>query len=153
MKEKVLEGRSLQEIAERHGVDKRTVSRALTWADRANIFIEIEDQILHELAPLAVDALKHALQTENDPNVALEILKGLNIIKKTHAVTGKEVKEQNDLAGYIDKIRDAAALDQQTVAGELVEAPKPLQLAGIVEPTPEPPQSVLTGEHSESDAE
>jgi hypothetical protein len=128
LKEK-LAGQTNVEIARTHGVSALTVARTLSWAEKAQIFVEVEDALLRDLAPLAVDALKLAL-IEGDADVALEVLKGLNILKKNHAVTAKDVKEQDDLVSYITQLRNKAELDAATTEGVLLEPrPEPLRLA------------------------
>ena len=130
VKEKAINHLTNVEIAEKYGVDPRTVSRVLTFAERAKIFVEIEDQLLNEFAPIAMDALKAAMLQTDDPEVAskiaLEVLKGLNIIKKNHVVTQKDVKDQDDLASYIGSLRGAEADQQKTVEGVVLADSKAL---------------------------
>jgi hypothetical protein len=122
-----LANKSAAEIGRQYNVDPRTVRKTLTWAEKAKIFVEVEDALIRDLAPLAVDALRSAL-VEGDSDVALEVLKGLNILKKNHPLTSKEVKEQDDLVHYITQIRSKAELDASTTEGQLLERRPQLQL-------------------------
>lgn len=169
VKEKVVEGRTLKEIAARHGVHYQTVRNTLTWAEKAGLFLELEDQILAELGPLAVNAIKEALITGKDvPKGAIELLQGLNILKKNHPITAKDVKESDDLAAYIHARRERAALQQATVPGELIERQPQLisgyspELLGAGDPADAPrdgagdPERVsggVGGPHAEATAE
>lgn len=136
-RDRVQLGMTNLEIAKARGVSTRTIERTLTWAEKAGIFVELEDALYQDIAPIALDAIRTALSRGEDvPRGALEILQGLNILKKTHAITQKEVKEQNDLVNYITQIRQRAELDQATTEGELIER-QPLQL-GTSEPSDPP---------------
>jgi hypothetical protein len=128
LKEKMV-NRSNEAIAKQYGVSAKTVAKTLSWAEKAQVFVEIEDALVRDLAPMAVEALKLAL-VEGDADVALEVLKGLNILKKSHPVTAKDVKEQDDLVSYITQLRNKAELDANTTEGTLLEARQPLQLVG-----------------------
>ena len=120
MKSRVFKGQSNREIAKDHGVSRNTVERTLTWAERAGIFVELEDQLVADIAPVALMTIKHALEHDKNADVALEILKGLNILKKNHPITAKEVKDQDDLASYITAARVQAQLDADTTDGVLL---------------------------------
>lgn len=81
MLEMKFKGKSNVEIAKEFGVSAPTVVRALSLAARGDLAAQFEDQILSELTPLAITAFKTAL-TNGDAQVALEVLKGTNLLKK-----------------------------------------------------------------------
>jgi hypothetical protein len=123
MRKRVMEGMSNKEIAKEHGVAPKTVERTLTWAEKAGVFVVLEDAIIAEIAPIAVSAIRDALLNGKDvPKGAIEILQGLNIIKKNHPVTAKEVKDSDDLAAYVAKIREKAEIDANSADAELLTA-------------------------------
>lgn len=130
MKDKVLDGLTHEEVAKRRGVSRNTVERTLSWAQKAGIFIELEDALIQHIAPLAMEAVIHALKEEKNATVALEVLKGLNLLKRAHPITAKEVKDHDDLATYITQIRERVALEQETTDGQLIDAREPAGLIG-----------------------
>jgi transposase-like protein len=122
VRDRVVEGLNNTEVAKKHGVSRNTVERTLTWAEKAGIFLELEDKVLHDIAPIALNAIQQALSEGRDvPKGALEILQGLNILKKNHPVTAKDVKESDDLAAYINQQRLKAQLEQNTIEGTLAD--------------------------------
>ena len=157
-----LGGLSNGAIAKKHNVNVKTVAKTLTWAEKAKIFVELEDELLQGLAPLAIDALKHALAEKHDAQAALEVLKGLNLLKKSHPITAKEVQDSSDLFLYVQQIREKAELDAATVEGqhelipgyspELLQLP-PASADGRIEGEGvDPGQSADPESHDSSDA-
>lgn len=78
-----LSGMSLRQIAERHGVTDRTVSNWL--AEIKNVIetppdIEAMRQGLYALYPDALSALRHALRTQKDGQIAIRLLQGLSAL-------------------------------------------------------------------------
>lgn len=72
-------------IAKHFNLDVRTVASGLTRVARTELLQQFEDELLKNLVPLAMDAIKNALETGNE-TVALEILKGCNVLKKPGSV-------------------------------------------------------------------
>lgn len=128
IKARTLENKSNVQIAKELGVNENTVRRLLTWAEKAQIFVEVEDKILNELVPAAVDAVLHDLIVEKNAQTGLKVLQGINLLKTAHPVTAKDVKDSDDLARYVAGLRDRAQLEANTVAGELLEPREPLRL-------------------------
>lgn len=111
MLEHKLTGKTNKEIGEIFGVSAATVNRALTLADRGDLTAQFEDQILKDLVPLAVSAFKTAL-TNGDAQVALEVLKGTNLLKKQgdkRPVGGPDNGDGDELEIYIRKKRGEPA--------------------------------------------
>lgn len=118
---RVQDGMSKKEIAEKFNVSTKTVERTLTWAKKADLFVEYEDRLMTDLLPLAYEALKSALGPDGDPKIAIQILKGLNLLKTDHPKTVQQVTQEQNLADYIAAKREQAQLEEMTEDGELVE--------------------------------
>lgn len=132
-----VEGKSIPEVAAQFNVCTKTVERTLSWARSADLFIEFEDKLMTELLPKAHESLMRALENEEDGNVALEIYKGRNLLKKQGQKTSIEVAEDNDLAKYVREVRDAADEWDRTIDGQVEQrgigdgsGPKGLPAAG-----------------------
>jgi predicted transcriptional regulator len=119
---KVSKGMTNAEIAKDFGVHERTVERTLSWAKKADLFIQYEDRLMSELLPLAHETLRTALGPNGDPKVALKIYEGTNILKKDHPKTAAVVKEEDDLASYINRKRLEAAEHDIAAEGQLITA-------------------------------
>jgi hypothetical protein len=138
LKERVMQGKTNKQIAEERGINPKTVARTLTWAEKAGIFVELEDALIRDIAPIAVNAIRSALLAGEDvPRGAIEILQGLHNVKKNHPTTVKDAKDADDLVSYITKIREKAQLDADTTDGQLLPAPIPLQLGPAIGYDPE----------------
>lgn len=85
VKRKLTSGLSEAMIAKEFNVSPQTVARETAFALRENLVDDLEDQLLKQLAPLALANLIKALQrTDSDESakVALEVFKGLGVLKK-----------------------------------------------------------------------
>lgn len=81
LERKITSGLSNKELAKEFGIYHKTVKNALSRIARSELAQKFEDQLLTELGPLAMNALKGALQAGNE-QVALEVLKGIGVLKK-----------------------------------------------------------------------
>jgi hypothetical protein len=82
LKTKITTGMDNETLAQQFNVSTKTVERAMsTAAEKHDLLAKFEAQLLDELVPEAVRAVKVALKNDN-ANVALEILKGAGILKK-----------------------------------------------------------------------
>lgn len=130
MKEKVVDGKSTKEIAAARGCSDDKVQKTLSWGERAGLFINHQDQILQQLIPTAIKAVKEAME-DGDAQVALEVLKGQHFLTKPGQPmqhTGKKagmVIEQhgpgNDMWSYISQQRQQAQLQWDIENGNLIE--------------------------------
>jgi hypothetical protein len=116
---RVMQGKSVGQIAKDFNVHPDTVTRTLSWAKKADILGQYEDKIVNELIPLAHDAIKTAL-IDGDAKVAVEIFKGMRLLR-TGAETPASKKADDDLAAYIAAKRDHAELQENTILAEIVE--------------------------------
>jgi trehalose/maltose hydrolase-like predicted phosphorylase len=127
------------EIAQKLNVHPDTVRRSLSWAKKAGLFVEYEDQILKDVVPLAIAALQSALN-DGDGELAIKVLNNTlwaaqNAQKNQKSPPTSQSNDagDHDLASYIAQIRQQAAEEDETqdaqitapsvVAGLLTEAP------------------------------
>lgn len=119
IKERV-NGLTIDQIAEKYNVHPMTVRRNLSWAKQMDIFMELEDKMMDELMPMAHESLKRALVNEEDGQVALELYKGKNLLKKPgQKITVDQGQTGDDLASYISRLGDMDEDDEWT-DGELI---------------------------------
>lgn len=120
---KVVHNMNNVELAREFKCSVDTVERTLTWAKRADIFSSYEDKIVQELIPLAHTAIRDAL-ADGNAKIAIDVFKGLNLLRTGPAVAGSVQKSQDDdLAAYISSKRDRALLIENTIDVQPEEAP------------------------------
>jgi hypothetical protein len=131
LKEKVVEGKSTTEIAKDHNCSTDKVQKTLSWGERAGLFTNFQDQILQDLIPTALQAVKEAM-LDGDAQVALEVLKGQHFLTKPNQPmqhTGKKsgmVVEQlggmpSNMWEYIQQKRSQAQLEEDKEKGLLTD--------------------------------
>lgn len=81
MIERRLSGTSLKAIGAEFNIQVVHVMNELQWAERQGIVQGFEDQILSELVPASMTALKSAIEAGNT-ELALEIFKGTGLLRK-----------------------------------------------------------------------
>lgn len=117
---KVMRNMSNTDLAREFNCSVDTVERTLSWAKKADIFASYEDKIVQELIPLAHTAIRDAL-ADGNAKIAVEVFKGLNLLKSGPAPIGSTQRAQeDDLASYIAAKRDRAQLQESTVEGKLI---------------------------------
>lgn len=119
---KTEKGLTNAEVAREIGVHPETVKRALSWAEKAGLFVQYEDSLFTDVIPLAIKALKMALD-DGDGELAVKVLN--NTLWAANNNKGQQ-KESNgssgpteDLAAYIDSIRKKSQEELETIDGEL----------------------------------
>ncbi len=146
------QGMTNAQIAEEMNIHPDTVKRTLTWAKKAQLFVAVEDQILQDVVPKAIEALKAALD-DGDGELAVKVLnntiwatqqaaKGSNGASAPHKAQ-QEVGE--DLAAYIAQIRAKAQQEEETTDAHIIRGDRGeefapdqggiRQLPGSIEPT------------------
>ena len=112
---------SLEEIAKEFNVAPKTVQKNLTWARKAGLVADAEDKILQELVPLAHEAIKKALAS-NDPEVAGKF--GIEIFKGT--MSGFQKKPANTVTSTggddLDTYLAALRAESNVIDGETLES-------------------------------
>lgn len=123
---RVDDGMSMTEIAEKMGIHTATVRRNLTWAKKAGLFVEYEDQILQDVVPKAIEALKMALD-DGDGELAIKVLSNTLWMANQKGATKPngssgptEDAPSEDLAAYIAKIRAKAQEEEDTADGTVL---------------------------------
>jgi len=106
---KVMHNKTNKQLAKDFNVSLDTIERTLTWASRANIFAKYEDKIVEELIPLAHTAIRDAL-LDGNAKVALEVFKGLSLLRTGQTTAPAQKQADEDLAAYIAAKRDQATL-------------------------------------------
>ena len=142
-----VEGMSEQDAAEKYRVARSTIQRTMSWAKRANLLVEAEDQVLQEFVPQAGVVLAEAMQgrvtigksdddagvenplvdlgpSEQAIRVALAVYQGTGIFRKPGAKSPSNPVGDagDDLAKHIQSLRAKAALDEATLDGDLLES-------------------------------
>lgn len=132
---RVMNAASYRTLAERFNVSEETVRRTLSWAERAGLVAEYEDQLLQELVPLAKAAIKEGLGDSEHKieaaKIGLELLKGLvpSFGKPKVTTPSNGISEPDDLARHIESLRGPqGVIEGQTVpaleAGSESSAPE-----------------------------
>lgn len=109
---KLTSGLSNDLIAKEFGIASITVKRAIKYALKENLVQDLEQQLMADVAPLALKAIVAALQETSGTNasaVALEMLKGLGVLKKPRVDRNPEGGEGDELE-YIRVSRRNASL-------------------------------------------
>lgn len=100
--------KSVATIAKEFNVSEKTVTRTLSWAEKAGIVADAEDKILRELLPAAHKALKRALEDEENKQEAGKL--GFQLFQTTLGKPAKGDKvskhdESDELAKHIAFLR------------------------------------------------
>ena len=104
---RIMHRATYRDIAEKFALSEKTVERALSWVQRAGLMVELEDKLLQNLAPLAVDAVKRGLADEEHSQEAaklgLELLKAIApSMKKSQPLV---TSTQDDLTRHVEQLR------------------------------------------------
>ena len=124
-------GKQNQEIADEMGVSENTIRRSLTYAERAGVFIELEDELLQKVAPAAVKAVMSACE-DGDAAVALEVINGLLLLQKNNQKAQQFIQKTGnnvgggDLLAYAHKLRLEIEERENTLNGAIVGEVKQL---------------------------
>lgn len=116
---KVMRGLTNRALAEMFNVADITVDRTLSWARKAGLVADLEDRILTELGPAAVDCVKQAMEDGKNPDIALKVLTGLRALRPETAGKGR-AEEGDDLDVYIREIRDKSEAAPAALEGQIV---------------------------------
>lgn len=114
LEKRILEGKTTATIAKEFGVSTNTAQRALSFAAKGDLIVAFEDTLLKDLVPLAQTAAKMALM-EGNAKVALEVLKGVGLLRSTHTRTQTQVAEEDALSRYIAQKRAHSQLLEETI--------------------------------------
>lgn len=112
----MVEGKTKQQAADELGLNIRTVNNNMRWAEQANVFVEYEQRLYTELLPLAHRTLVEALQ-DGDAQVALEVMKGTNVLKKPGSTSAVAQVDEDNLYGEILKAKQGGDV-ARTLTGE-----------------------------------
>ena len=114
LEKRVIEGKTVPQIAQEFNVSTQTAQRALSFAAKGDLIVGFEDTLLRDLVPLAQTAAKMAL-LEGNAKVALEVLKGVGLLRSTHTRTQTQVAEEDALSRYIAQKRAHSQLLEETI--------------------------------------
>jgi hypothetical protein len=120
---KVAANMTNKEIAQEMNVHPETVKRTLSWAKKAKITVEYEDAVLVDVVPMAIKALKSALE-DGDGELAMKVLdKTIWAQQQQQKQTGKTENAHpdslHDLAAYINQLRENAGEEDETIDGHI----------------------------------
>ena len=137
-------GHSNAKIAKELNLSVKTVERELTYAHKARIFVDVEQRILQELVPRAIEAIKAALE-DGDSETALDVLKSIGALPDVRTPkTEIQSKESDELQLAIAEARNQKLIDEGTVDGEIVNGRK--RLAGLLESGEQTSQEAIDSE-------
>jgi len=135
LEKRVIEGKTVPQIAQEFNVSTQTAQRALSFAAKGDLIVGFEDTLLKDLVPLAQTAAKMALM-EGNAKVALEVLKGVGLLRSTHTRTQTQVAEEDALSRYIAQKRAHSQLLEETLDADPTDpAALPPTAAGPDTPT------------------
>jgi hypothetical protein len=121
---KVKTGASIKKVAEEFGVSETTVERVLSFAKKAGLVAQMEDQILQELLPAAKTAIKRGLEDEDNPieaaKIGMDLMKSLVPSMKKSNPTAKATSGESDLASYIAQLRSTDEPNGNVLDGEVI---------------------------------
>lgn len=120
LEKRILEGKTTAQIAQDFGVSPYTAQRAMSFAAKGDLLVNFEDTLLRDLVPLAQTAAKMALM-EGNPKVALEVLKGVGLLRSTHVRTQTQMAEEDALSRYIAQKRVHSQQLENTYDGQNAE--------------------------------
>lgn len=98
-------------IAQEFRVSVDTVKDTLSWARKAGLVAQHEDEILKTLIPLATTAISNLLVNQDNPveaaKIALELYKGMlpGFGKSKPNQSSVKVTDRDELADYINTLR------------------------------------------------
>ena len=134
-------GNSQKDIATHFNVDIHTVERAFSRIKQEGLARLAEDKVMDVLVPAAIDRFLTAITVEGDTQAALEVLKGLNILKKqpqkveATAPPGEEdslliyMRKSKQLpaetAAHAPALLEDASVHEGELANETASAPAP----------------------------
>lgn len=122
----------MTQIAKELNVSVDTVERRLKFAEKANLLVDMERQLMQELVPAAMKAVKTALE-DGDSETAIIVLQSMGILKDPKAPkTQVEQIENDDLVKAIGEVRELKQLDSMTVEGQVISHGRG-GLAGLLE--------------------
>jgi hypothetical protein len=114
LKEKILHNASNTDLAHQFNLSERQVEKTLSWAKKAELLVGLEDQVLQEIVPLATEAIKSALRSDNvkvASDVAIRVFEAtVPSFKKGGAAGTSGAPADNDIESYIARLRDEASL-------------------------------------------
>lgn len=93
-------GLKMTEIAKKYRIAPETVRKELTFAHSLGLVEKLEDRILRELVPLAIETYKHKMKEDKDAFVAKDVLTNLaRLSEKSERL--RESAEQDTLEAYL----------------------------------------------------
>lgn len=140
-KRKLTSGLSDKLIAKEFGVSPDTINRAIRYALKENLVQDLEDQLLADLAPLAIKNLTASLKRTEDPTtaaVALKIFEGLGVLKKPRVdkASASEGGAGDELEYF--RVKRGPAGPASPDGGLPPDGAPPLPSVHAVEPQPAP---------------
>lgn len=102
LQDKVL-GMSYKEIAAKWKLSLSTIERELYWGRQQGVLQDYEDQININLMPDVIKNL-HAAVLNGDTHVALEIAKGMGVLKKQRSNEPPQEKDDEESLEYYMKV-------------------------------------------------
>ena len=129
-----LVGKTTEKIAEEMGVSTQTIDRAMTYGERAGVFIKLEDELLQKVAPAALKAILSACE-DGDAQVAMDALDRIMMfqmkLNKQAQGSGKSysVDSGDNLMARAHQIRMQIEEEERTLNGSIegtISEPKQL---------------------------
>lgn len=120
LKSKIMTAASNDQLAKDFRCSLSTIKRNLAFAMKEDLLRDLEDTIVRDLGPIAVKAVKEAMENGN-ANAALEVLKGIGLLRKQ--VDFRQVRDEGSteesLEIYIKRKKADSELDTPTIVDAL----------------------------------
>ena len=145
LEKRILEGKTTAQIAKEFGVSTNTAQSALSFAAKGELMVGFEDTLLKDLVPLAQTAAKMALM-EGNAKVALEVMKGVGLLRANHTRTQTQLAEEDALSRYIAQKRAHSQQLEDTLDGTLA----PQTALPAADPDPAAPAALRTPESGDA---
>lgn len=126
LERKILTGASNAQVAREFGITEPTVRRALALAEKADIVVTFEDKLYNELLPLSHEAVASALRGDGEvarAKIGLQVMQGTQVLRPNRHSSMVQQAEDDELAVYVLRKRQQAALEAATVEGQYADAP------------------------------
>lgn len=139
---------SIPQVGKKYNVSERTVKRTLSYARRAELFTQIEDELLEGLAPKAKRVAEAAMSERRDGTrddhiaiappsamavkVAMKVLEGTGLLRKagTKSPADPTGQGESELGKWLHERRQRALEQENIIDGALVDAGSTLPTPG-----------------------
>jgi hypothetical protein len=99
--QRLLGGARMPEVAQEMGRTVTTLKKELRWAERQGLMDDLKDKVLSALAPVALERVREAITSEGNTDAALEVLKGIGLLRKHAVIKDEPASGEDELEVYL----------------------------------------------------